>query len=79
MRAARRRAAAADASRPNPMPPDTAPEDLAWARRGASRSRSRRSREAQASAEPSAPRTYIYAKRAGTDDNFREFLERAQA
>ena len=30
------------------------------------------------SAEPSAPRTYIYCKRARPDDGFRPFLERAK-
>jgi hypothetical protein len=30
------------------------------------------------SAEPAAPRTYIYAKRARPDDGFRQFLERAK-
>jgi lipocalin len=30
------------------------------------------------SAEPSAPRTYIYAKKAGIGDTFRKFLERAK-
>jgi hypothetical protein len=28
--------------------------------------------------EPTAPRTYIYAKRAGIGDNFRRFYVRAQ-
>jgi len=30
------------------------------------------------SAEPSAPRTYIYARKAGIGDNFRKFYDRAK-
>lgn len=63
----------------NPMPSDTAPEDVAWA------SPRRRPQPIKAfatkltlSAEPSAPRTYIYAKRAGIGDTFRQFAERAK-
>jgi pimeloyl-ACP methyl ester carboxylesterase len=62
-----------------PMPPDTTPEDVAWA------SPRRKPQPIKAfdtklklSAEPTAPRTYIYCKRARPDDNFRQFLERAK-
>jgi pimeloyl-ACP methyl ester carboxylesterase len=63
----------------SPMPPDTAPDDIAWA------SPRRKPQPIKAfetklklSAEPTAPRTYIYCKRARPDDNFRQFLERAK-
>jgi pimeloyl-ACP methyl ester carboxylesterase len=63
----------------NPMPSDTSPEDQAWA------GPRRRPQPVKAfstkltlSAEPSAPRTYIYAKKAGIGDNFRQFYTRAQ-
>jgi pimeloyl-ACP methyl ester carboxylesterase len=63
----------------NPMPSDTSPEDQAWA------GPRRRPQPVKAfstkltlSAEPSAPRTYIYAKKAGIGDNFRQFYKRAQ-
>jgi len=62
-----------------PMPPDTAPEDVAWAtpRRKPQPIKTFEQR-LTLSAEPSAPRTYIYCKRARPDDNFRQFLERAK-
>jgi pimeloyl-ACP methyl ester carboxylesterase len=63
----------------NPMPSDTAPEDVAWA------SPRRKPQPVKAfatklrlSAEPSCPRTYIYAKKAGIGDTFRQFAERAK-
>jgi pimeloyl-ACP methyl ester carboxylesterase len=63
----------------NPMPSDTAPTDQTWA------TPRRRPQPLQAfatkltlSAEPSAPRVYIYAKKAGIGDNFRKFYERAK-
>jgi pimeloyl-ACP methyl ester carboxylesterase len=63
----------------NPMPSDTAPEDQAWA------TPRRRPQPLQAfaakltlSAEPSAPRYYIYAKRAGIGDTFGRFYARAK-
>ena len=62
-----------------PMPPDTAPEDVEWA---SARRKPQPIKTFEAklklSAEPSAPRTYIYCKRARPDDNFRQFLERAK-
>jgi len=63
----------------NPMPSDTSPEDQAWAgpRRLPQPVRAF-STKLTLSAEPSAPRTYIYAKKAGIGDTFRKFLERAK-
>jgi pimeloyl-ACP methyl ester carboxylesterase len=63
----------------NPMPSDTPPEDVAWA------SPRRRPQpikafatELKLSAEPAAPRTYIYCKRIGIGDTFGQFLARAK-
>ena len=63
----------------NPMPSDTSPEDQAWA------TPRRRPQPLQAfatklrlSAEPSAARYYIYAKRAGIGDTFGRFYARAK-
>jgi pimeloyl-ACP methyl ester carboxylesterase len=63
----------------NPMPSDTSPEDKGWA------TPRRRPQPLQAfaaklalSAEPSAPRYYIYAKRAGIGDTFGRFYARAK-
>jgi pimeloyl-ACP methyl ester carboxylesterase len=63
----------------NPMPSDTSPEDQAWA------TARRRPQPLQAfamklklSAEPLAPRSYIYAKRAGIGDTFGRFYVRAK-
>jgi pimeloyl-ACP methyl ester carboxylesterase len=62
-----------------PMPPDTAPADVEWA---APRRKPQPIKafdtKLKLSAEPTAPRTYIYCKRARPDDNFRQFLERAK-
>ncbi len=63
----------------NPMPSDTAPEDQAWAGpRRLPQPVKAFSTKLTLSAEPSAPRTYIYAKKAGIGDNFRKFYERAK-
>jgi pimeloyl-ACP methyl ester carboxylesterase len=63
----------------NPMPSDTAPEDQAWA------SPRRRPQPVKAfaqkltlAAEPPMPRSYVYAKKAGIGDTFRQFFERAK-
>jgi pimeloyl-ACP methyl ester carboxylesterase len=63
----------------NPMPSDTSPEDQAWA------SPRRRPQPVKAfstklklSAEPSAPRSYVYCKRIGIGDTFGQFLARAK-
>ncbi len=63
----------------NPMPSDTSPEDQAWA------TPRRRPQPLQTfatklalSVDPSAPRYYIYAKRAGIGDTFGRFYARAK-
>jgi pimeloyl-ACP methyl ester carboxylesterase len=62
-----------------PMPPDTSPEDTAWATpRRKPQPIKTFDTKLTLSAEPSAPRTYIYAKRARPADEFRQFLERAK-
>jgi pimeloyl-ACP methyl ester carboxylesterase len=63
----------------NPMPSDTSPEDQAWAGpRRLPQPIKAFSTKLTLSAEPSAPRTYIYAKKAGIGDTFGKFLERAK-
>jgi hypothetical protein len=61
------------------MPSDTAPEDQAWAtpRRRPQPLQTFAARLAL-SAEPAAPRSYIYAKRAGIGDTFGRFYARAK-
>ena len=61
------------------MPPDTSAEDVAWATpRRKPQPIKTFEQKLKLSAEPSAPRTYIYAKRARPDDGFRQFLDRAK-
>ena len=61
--------ATAGGSPTGPMPPDTSPEDLAWATpRRKPQPIKTFATKLKLSAEPSAPRTYIYAKRAGIGD-----------
>src|SRR5947209_5227122 len=62
-----------------PMPPDTAPADIEWAtpRRKPQPIKTFEGK-LKLSAEPSAPRTYIYCKRARPEDNFRQFFERGK-
>ena len=63
----------------NPMPSDTSPEDQAWAGpRRLPQPVKAFSTRLTLSAEPSAPRTYIYAKKAGIGDGFRKYYERAK-
>jgi len=52
---------------PNPMPPDTAPEDVTWAtpRRRSQPIKTFEQKIRIASREPPLPRAYIYAKRSG--------------
>lgn len=64
---------------PNPMPPDTAEADVAWAA-------PRRLPQPLATfatrirlANPPPPRSYIYCRRSGPGDVFRQFLARARA
>jgi len=65
---------------PNPSPPDTAEEDLAWINRhrrkmpiGCFR------QKLSIGAEPSCPRHYIYALRKSPGDPFGQFAERARS
>lgn len=64
----------------NPMPPDTAPEDVAWAspRR---RPQPIKTFEQKISlgSDVAVPRHYIYAKKNGPGDVFRQFGERARS
>ena len=64
----------------NPMPADTAPEDVAWAspRRRPQPIRTFEQRIA-VSGKAMPPRHYIYATRNGPGDVFRQFGERAKA
>ncbi|MBI3199517.1 MAG: alpha/beta hydrolase, partial [Rhodospirillales bacterium] len=64
----------------NPMPPDTAPEDVAWAspRRRPQPIRTFEQKLQLTSKEP-PPRHYIYATRNGPGDVFRQFAERAKS
>jgi pimeloyl-ACP methyl ester carboxylesterase len=64
----------------NPMPPDTAPEDSAWAvpkRRPQPIKTFEQRIELTATQWP--PRHYIYAQRNGPGDVFRQFAERARS
>lgn len=65
----------------NPMPPDTAPEDAAWAtpRRRPQPIRTFEQKIELTSTAPPPPRAYIYARRNGPGDVFRQFSERAKA
>jgi pimeloyl-ACP methyl ester carboxylesterase len=64
-----------------PMPPDTAPEDVTWAtprRRSQPLKSFEQKIRLQSSTEP-PPRHYIYAKKSGPGDVFRQFGERAKS
>ncbi|HEY6983787.1 alpha/beta hydrolase [Reyranella sp.] len=65
----------------NPMPPDTAPEDLAWAspRRRPQPIKTFEQGIRLASKQPAPPRHYIYAKKSRPGDVFRQFGERARS
>ena len=65
----------------NPMPPDTAPEDVAWAspRRRPQPIKTFEQKLVLESKEPPPPRHYIYATRNGPGDVFRQFSERAKS
>jgi pimeloyl-ACP methyl ester carboxylesterase len=65
----------------NPMPPDTSPEDLAWAspRRRPQPIKTFEQKLRLESKEPPPPRHFIYAKRNGPGDVFRQFSERAKS
>lgn len=65
----------------NPMPPDTSPEDVAWAsprRRPQPIKTFEQKLRLESKAAP-PPRHYIYAKRNGPGDVFRQFGERARS
>ena len=63
----------------NPMPSDTSPDDQAWAGpRRLPQPVKAFSTKLTLSAEPSAPRSYIYCKRIGIGDTFGQFLARAK-
>ncbi len=63
----------------NPMPPDTSPEDAAWAtpRRRPQPIKTFEQKLRVESKDP-PPRAYIYARRNGPGDVFRQFGERAK-
>ncbi|WIM12074.1 alpha/beta fold hydrolase [Enhydrobacter sp.] len=65
----------------NPMPPDTAPEDVAWAspRRRPQPIKTFEQKIRLESPEAPPPRHYVYAKKNGPGDVFRQFGERAKA
>src|SRR5258708_34917412 len=65
----------------NPMPPDTSPEDSAWAspRRRPQPIRTFEQKIRLEAKAPMPPRHYIYAKKAGPGDVFRQFAERAKS
>ena len=65
----------------NPMPPDTSPEDVAWAspRRRPQPIRTFEQRLKLESKEPPPPRHYIYATRNGPGDVFRQFSTRTKS
>jgi pimeloyl-ACP methyl ester carboxylesterase len=64
---------------PAPMPPDTSDEDRAWAMpRRVPQPAKTFSQKLKLSAESTAPRHYVYCLRAGPEDRFRPFYERAK-
>ena len=65
----------------NPMPPDTAPEDVAWAspRRRPQPIKTFEQKIKLESTEASPPRHFIYAKRNMPGDAFRQFADRARS
>jgi pimeloyl-ACP methyl ester carboxylesterase len=65
---------------PNPMPPDTLEADVAWAagRRLPQPLKTFETPLRLTAGTPSPPRSYIYCKRIGPTDVFRQFAERAQ-
>jgi pimeloyl-ACP methyl ester carboxylesterase len=65
----------------NPMPPDTSPEDAAWAvsRRRPQPIKTFEQKIKLESKEAPPPRHYIYAKKNGPGDVFRQFGERAKS
>jgi len=66
---------------PNPLPPDTSAEDVAWAnpKRMPQPVRTFEQPLALAGAVERLPRTYVYCTRPGPGDVFRQFAERTRA
>lgn len=66
---------------PQPLPPDTAEEDLAWIepRRFAQPLATFQSPVTLSRGEFDGPRSYIFCTRAGPADSFRQFAQRAKA
>jgi pimeloyl-ACP methyl ester carboxylesterase len=64
----------------NPMPADTSPEDVAWAspRRRPQPIKTFEQKIRLESKGPTPPRHYIYARKNGPGDVFRQFAERAK-
>lgn len=64
----------------NAMPPDTSPQDVAWAtpRRRPQPIKTFEQKIKLESREPAPPRHYIYARKNGPGDVFRQFGERAR-
>lgn len=79
---AQRQAALSDGWRipPGPMPPDTAPEDVAWCapRRVPQPAKTFEQKLKLRNGPLTLPRHYIYCARRPPDDRFRPFHERAQ-
>jgi len=64
----------------NPMPPDTAPEDVAWATPRRRKQPIRTfEQKIKLTSPDTPPRHYIYAKRSGPGDVFRQFGEHARS
>jgi pimeloyl-ACP methyl ester carboxylesterase len=65
---------------PNPMPPDTSAEDIAWAvpRRVGQPIRTFQQALELGDASQRLPKTYVYCKRYGPGDVFRNFSEQAR-
>ncbi|WP_213955955.1 MULTISPECIES: alpha/beta fold hydrolase [unclassified Variovorax] len=66
---------------PNPMPPDTSPDDLAWANplRMMQPLKTFEQRLRLTGAVEQVPRSYIYCTRPGPGDVFKQFASRAQS
>lgn len=66
---------------PNPPPPDTAPEDVAWMlpRRRPQPIATFAQPLHLTGGEPTLPRTYIFCTRVGPADSFRQFTTRAKS
>ena len=65
---------------PNPIPPDTEPDDVQWIQvlRMPQPIKTFETSLRLRNGDTKIPRTYIYCKRAAPDDTFRQFAARAQ-